>query len=361
MKFSMNAPLTINFLLPHFRISGGVKAAMEYANRLQEKGHRVRLIAPTPRIRGFKKYLSFFRAKGSRSIEPAAVPWFPLTCELMEIPGLDVRWIPEADIHVATSWETTETIEQAARKSGKGFYLVQHHEPLWTKDKKGAEESYSLPLRKIVISTWLREIMQKEYGSDALLLVTPVNAHHFYPEPGTRSDPNRVAMLHHHYDWKGFPDAVEAIRLAREVLPGITPVVFGAKNGDQSAFYDERRFPCEYHFSPPVEQLRRIYSSCGIFLCSSWHEGLGMPAMEAMACGATLVTTDTGGCRDYAIPNETALVAPPRDPKGLAASIVSLVKDERLRKKLSENGMKKIKEFCWEENVEKMLEYFRGA
>lgn len=251
-------------------------------------------------------------------------------------------------------------MEEAAARSGRGFYLVQHHGPLWTKDKKGAEKSYSLNLRKIVISTWLKEIMKNDYHSEALLLVTPVNGHHFFPEPGLRPDPYRVAMLHHHYDWKGFPDAVEAVRLAREALPEIKPVVFGAKNGDQNEFYDERHFPCEYHFSPPVAKLRQIYSSCGIFLCSSWHEGLGMPAMEAMACGSALVTTDTRGCWDYAIPNQTALVTPPGNPKQLAASIVSLMKDERTRRELAENGMKKIKEFSWEGNVEKMVDYFRG-
>ncbi len=354
----MNSPKIISFLLPHFSISGGVKAAMEYANRLHKLGHSVNLIAPTPRKKGIQKILGCFKEEKVREIESKAIPWFKLECALMEIPSLHPQWLPEADIHVATSWETAAPIEEAASKSGRGFYLVQHHESLWTRDKMGAENSYSLGLRKMVISTWLLEIMKKKYNSDSLLIVTPVNQNHFFPEPGVEPDPFRVAMLHHHYDWKGFPDAMEAVRMAQGSIPELKPVVFGSKIKNVDLFLKETNFPCEYHFSPPVDQLRNLYSSCGLFLCSSWHEGLGMPAMEAMACGSALVTTDTGGCWDYALPKKTALVLPPKNPEMLAAGIVSLMKNRELRETLAGNGMKKVKEFSWEENTDKMVDYF---
>ena len=49
-----------------------------------------------------------------------------------------------------------------------------------------------------------------------------------------------------------------------------------------------------------------------------------MPPMEAMACGAALVTYDNGGCRDYARDGETALVAKRRDVDDLAAKLEQL-------------------------------------
>ena len=49
--------------------------------------------------------------------------------------------------------------------------------------------------------------------------------------------------------------------------------------------------------------------------------------MEAMACGAALVTYDNGGCRDYARDGETALVAPRRDVEALAAALTRLAAD----------------------------------
>ena len=61
-----------------------------------------------------------------------------------------------------------------------------------------------------------------------------------------------------------------------------------------------------------------LYNQSRVFVQPSFHEGFGYTAVEAMACGCALVTTDNGGSRDYAVADETALVVPPGDPAGLA-------------------------------------------
>ena len=52
-----------------------------------------------------------------------------------------------------------------------------------------------------------------------------------------------------------------------------------------------------------------VYNDTRVFVQASYHEGFGLTAIEAMGCGAALVTTDCGGSRDYAVPGETAVVA----------------------------------------------------
>src|SRR3972149_6038774 len=88
-------------------------------------------------------------------------------------------------------------------------------------------------------------------------------------------------------------------------------------------------------------------------------EGLGMPSMEAMACGAALVTYDNGGCRDYALDGRTALVARRRDVAHLAQRLELAVCDPGLRAKLAREGMAHIKrEFDWGRAVAKMEALF---
>jgi glycosyltransferase involved in cell wall biosynthesis len=84
--------------------------------------------------------------------------------------------------------------------------------------------------------------------------------------------------------------------------------------------------------------LKSIYSGCDIYLCPSWDEGLGMPSMEAMACGAALVTYDNGGCRDYARDGDTALVARRREIGDLARKLTRLARDEALRQRIAAAG-----------------------
>ncbi len=94
----------------------------------------------------------------------------------------------------------------------------------------------------------------------------------------------------------------------------------------------------EFHENLPQERLAWLYSRCPIYLCPSWDEGLGMPPMEAMACGAALVTFDNGGCRDYAMDGETALVAPRRDVGALARALERMVGEPPLRERLARQG-----------------------
>ena len=86
-----------------------------------------------------------------------------------------------------------------------------------------------------------------------------------------------------------------------------------------------------------------------------------MPAMEAMACKSALVTTDTGGCRDYAIDGETALVSPAQDVGGLTTNLIRLLDDESLLKLISKNGHQKISEFTWQRNCLQLQAIFESA
>ena len=56
---------------------------------------------------------------------------------------------------------------EAPARCGAKFYLVQHYESLYHGDGARVDETYRLPLRKIVISTWLADIMAERFASPA--------------------------------------------------------------------------------------------------------------------------------------------------------------------------------------------------
>src|SRR5207253_6033356 len=131
-------------------------------------------------------------------------------------------------------------------------------------------------------------------------------------------------------------------------------VGFGVKPPRDPSTYDE------FHANPPQADLARLYSGADVYLCPSWDEGLGMPPMEAMACGAALVTYDNGGCRDSALDGETALVARRRDVGDLAAKLERLAADAELRARIATAGSAFIRDtFDWRRAVSRMEEIFR--
>jgi glycosyltransferase involved in cell wall biosynthesis len=197
--------------------------------------------------------------------------------------------------------------------------------------------------------------MRERFASEAEVLVTPVDLtlFHAVPVTVTTSRP-RVLMLHHDYAWKGTADGFETVARVKRRVPGVHLVGFGVSAPRGPAGYDE------FHADLPQAQLAALYSGCEIYLCPSWDEGLGMPPMEAMACGAALVTYDNGGCRDYAYDDETALVARRRDVDDLAVKLERLAADERLRARIAAAGSAFIRNtFDWGRAVRRMEEIFR--
>ncbi len=85
---------------------------------------------------------------------------------------------------------------------------------------------------------------------------------------------------------------------------------------------------------------------------------LGMPQMEAMACGCALITTDTLGSRSYADHELTALVAEPRTRKNLADSIIRLADNRDVLQRLKKAGQERIASFSWREALDKLEESF---
>src|SRR3989441_10459156 len=196
--------------------------------------------------------------------------------------------------------------------------------------------------------------MRERFGREAEILVTPVDLALFRAFPVTlETSRPRVLMLHHEYAWKGTADGFEAVARVKARHPQLHLVGFGVTAPRASSAYDE------FHANPPQGRLASLYSGCEIYLCPSWDEGLGMPAMEAMACGVALVTYDNGGCRDYARDGETALVARRRDVPDLAAKLERVVVNEPLRGRLAAAGMRFVTTaFVWDRAVRRLEEIF---
>ena len=328
------------------RIAGGVRAILTYADRLAARGHDVTLVVPAK---------SRPRAAW-RNVTRAGPDWRPgFRPRLRWVARWRASALPDGDAVVATAWQSAAAAAGAPARCGARFYFVQHDESLYHGAPDAVDATYRLPLRKIVISTWLRDIMRERFGSDAEVLVTPVDPALFHPVPVTVTTPRpRVLMLEHEKAWKGVADGRDAAARVKQRVSGLFLVGFGVKPPPEARPYDE------FHLNPPQEKLAEVYSSCEIYLCPSWDEGLGMPPMEAMACGAALVTYDNGGCRDYARDGETALVARRRDVADLAAKLERLATDEALRARIAAAGARHVTTaFDWDRAVARMEALFR--
>jgi MMP alpha-(1->4)-mannosyltransferase len=98
------------------------------------------------------------------------------------------------------------------------------------------------------------------------------------------------------------------------------------------------------------EELARLYGEAQVAVVPSLYEGFSLPAIEAMACGVPVVATTGGALPEVVgVSGETGLLVEPNDPDALVAAIGSLLDDEPLRRRLGENGRRRVSErFTWQ-------------
>src|SRR5262249_45978415 len=158
--------MRVTVLCPHLRIAGGVRAILTYADRLAARGHEVTLMVSA---RGALR-------AAWRNVRGAGPTWVPdFRPQVRWLAGWDARALPDADVTVATAWQSAPVVAAAPARCGAKFYLVQHYESLYHGTPDVVDATYRLPLHKIVISTWLAEIMRDKFGASTELLVTPVD------------------------------------------------------------------------------------------------------------------------------------------------------------------------------------------
>ena len=89
-----------------------------------------------------------------------------------------------------------------------------------------------------------------------------------------------------------------------------------------------------------------------LFVLSSLCEGLPNVLLEAMVCGVPVISSDCSyGPREIITNGNNGLLVPRADEKTLADAMLTLLKDENLRKKFSQNGKRRAEVF----RIEKIL------
>jgi glycosyltransferase involved in cell wall biosynthesis len=107
------------------------------------------------------------------------------------------------------------------------------------------------------------------------------------------------------------------------------------------------------------EDLAALYSSCAVFIYPSLYEGFGLPPLEAMSCGAPVITSGIRSIKE--VVGEGARLVEPTDAGELARGIIKLLEDEGARERLSAAGRERAAQFTWEKTAERTLEIYGEA
>jgi len=285
-----------------------------------------------------------------------SVPWFEFDASIEHVfaTNLDPAVMPGADVIVFTPMLVAVALADAAPY---GDQLVN-----WLDDRHG---SLGLPVLfvqglsvfpaevedaairmqgpKVCVGSWLTdELLRHGVARDQVHHIPNGVDHRMFrvTEP-IRSRTTQVAMNFDPHPCKGGAAGMNALAALHQVT-GTSSIAFGTRSPEQGPSAGTT-----FVLSPDQTRLARdIYNSSSVYLQPSVREGFGMCAVEAMACGCALVTTDNGGSSDYALDGETALVCD-NDEQAMCDAMERLVRDDDLRTQIATNGVAFVRRFRW--------------
>ena len=108
------------------------------------------------------------------------------------------------------------------------------------------------------------------------------------------------------------------------------------------------------------EDINRLYAESAVAVVPSLYEGFGLPAVEAMAAGVPLVSSDGGALAEVVA--DGGLLVPAGDCDALAEKLERVLTDPALARALGDQGRQRVeRQFCWSVCAEQMVEQYRAC
>jgi len=254
---------------------------------------------------------------------------------------------------VATSVRTAPLVAQVAAMRGvAGAYFIQGLES-WDAPTHVLEDTWRLPLAKVVIAPWLADVGET-LGVDTTVVSNAIDLDRFVEGPAIDERPHAVLALVSDQAIKRTDLVAKVYDVLARDHPSVELLTFGTCARPACLPGSVRHVQ-----GPAPDELAAMYHRARVYLCTSDHEGWGLPPAEAMACGAAVVSTEIGGVMAYA--QGVAAFAPPGDWTGLAEHVVRLLGDARACAAVAERGTERIRSRSLEDAADELLSALRRA
>jgi len=325
-----NKKLKIAYIVPSCSVSGGMAVICQHANRLLRRGHDVIMLSVV-------------------DIKP--MDWFPG----QKVPIHDAHtWDGELDVVIATGWSTAFWLPRISARTK--CYFVQSDETRFHPDNSIWQHlttlTYYFGVHYLTEARWIKTWLKDNFGHDAELVPNGLDPEIFHPTEPLRPKGRKPRILLEGaigLPYKGMREAFEAVSSLDVEIWCVS-----------SYGEPQPQWKCHRFFEHvPMQDMKKIYSSCDILLKLSRVEGFFGPPMEMMACGGTVVVGRVTGYDEYIVEEENALVVDALDIEGARAAVQRLIDDDALRQRLIEAGAQTARNWDWESSVDTLETFYQ--
>jgi glycosyltransferase involved in cell wall biosynthesis len=299
---------------------------------------------------------------------------FPATCRRL---GIDLAHVPYFASPLSPPMPTLVTIHDLIP-----VIVPEYRGSVWVRLYTALAASAASHARLILTDS---EASKRDIQAHLKVPDTHVRVVYLAPAPHYRPVEHRSTLgaIRRKYD---LPDkfvlwlsGFDVRKNARGLLHGYTwvhqalgdeyPLVMAGRlpGNDTRFFPDPRRIAEELGLEGVVcfpgwvdeEDKPALYSLAHVFVFPSYYEGFGLPILEAMACGAPVVTSNAASLPELA--GAAAFQIDPGDTRRLGGAIIALCVQEDLHREMREKGLAQAAKFTWEKTALETLAAYHHA
>ncbi|MEO0360212.1 MAG: glycosyltransferase family 4 protein [Pseudomonadota bacterium] len=350
--------MKITFLSPVPNMSGGERVVATYADKLVERGHDVTIVACNPFAKRFvlNPREALRRRARRRALKNA--PYHRMKAKLKVI-GRKGRILeedaPQADVLIATWWETAVWGAEMAPDKGAKVYFMQDYGASGQEFER-IRPTWRLPYRFVTLTGLLKGMILEEAPDAKVDVVLNAVEDRFRGAP-VREKAARptVGFVFRPEPSKGIDVAVDALARVRAATPDLRVVAFGKPQTSLPDFV-------EYRENASDDDIVALYRSADLWLFPSRMEGFGLPILEAMASRTPVVGARCGAAPDLIEDGRNGYVVEVGDAEAMADRIrrvLSARPDDWAR--MSETAAATIEDYDWDDAADRFEAALKAA
>jgi glycosyltransferase involved in cell wall biosynthesis len=221
----------------------------------------------------------------------------------------------------------------------------------------------------MTVSDYSRRSIMDQFGiaSSKIRVVTEAAAAHFAPIAASLPDESYVLYVGGLSPNKNLLRLVRAFSRLPKRIPRVRLILAGdfQSDGFKSNYedlireIDQLKLAQEVVFPGYVteEWLRALYSGAAVFAFPSLEEGFGLPAIEAMACGAPIVASRGHALEE--VVGDAGILVDPHNEEEIAAALERVLADPALAHDLRQRSLRRAADFSWDRTAEQLIDIFQ--
>ncbi len=351
--------MKVTFVLPWLSYGGGTRVAAIHAEALRRRGHEVYVISTPKKVPSLRRRVSsLLHGRGwpnSGRCQPSHFDDMGVDHRVVDTfrPITDDD-VPDADVVVATWWETAEWVGALSASKGAKAYFLQHYEVHESQPGDRVRATWRQPMHKIVVAQWLADVARDEFGDDDVSVVAnAVDPEMFRADVRGKQDRPTVGFMFSTTAWKGCANTIEACRIAAKKLGDLRVLCFGVMKPTKELSLPEGG---EFFHRPSQEKIRDIYAACDGWLFGSLREGFGLPILEAMACRTPVIGTPVGAAPEL-LTDGCGMLVEHDDPADMARAIERVCGMPEVEwRNMSDAALQRATSYTWVDAVDRFEE-----